>query len=214
MSDRPTSFIFLESAYPELFKISELSEKLIHIDPSSSLAKSRLFSEKLAALLWEFEELEEFQGNQVDIINRLFYSNVIPEVVKDIFHQVRKSGNKATHDGNGTKAEAKFILKKIFQLSKWFYETYENDYVEAQYELPEVAQQKSVEELEEEQSLITRLRTIKKRSRHTMLMRMLLRNERKERRKMQIIYIRVRPKQESLLMNKFEKPAGNVIPIN
>lgn len=146
-----SKFSFLENNYAELFTISELSEKLIHVDPSSSLAKSRLFSEKLAQLIWQFEDLDDFQGNQVDRINHLFYENAIPDVVKDIFHTIRKSGNKASHDGSGTKQEALYILKKCFQLARWFYETYEDDYIEiAEYQLPEDNQKVSIDKLNAE----------------------------------------------------------------
>jgi type I restriction enzyme R subunit len=146
-----SNFSFLENNYLELFTISELSEKLIYVDSSSSLAKSRLFSEKLAQLIWEFEDLDVFQGNQVERINQLFYKNAIPDVVKDTFHTIRKSGNKASHDGSGTKQEALYILKKCFQLAKWFYETYENDYVEIiEYQLPEDNQRISLEKLNTE----------------------------------------------------------------
>lgn len=143
-----SKFSFLTKSYPELFTISELSERLIHVDPSSSVAKARLFSEKLAQLIWQFEDLGFFDGNQVDRINQLFYKNAIPEVVKDLLHTVRKSGNKATHDGSGSQSEALFILKKCFQLARWFYETYENEYIEiTEYELPVDDQKITVEKL-------------------------------------------------------------------
>ena len=45
-----SQFSFLQQEYLELYKLSELAEKLYFIDPSSSIAKSRLFSEKLAVL--------------------------------------------------------------------------------------------------------------------------------------------------------------------
>ncbi len=143
-----SKFSFLQIKYPELFKISELSEKLYFIDPSSSLSKLRLLTEKLTILIWQFEDLEFFDGNQVDRINQLYSQNCIPDIVKDLLHVVRKSGNKATHDGTGTNSEALFILKKCFQLSKWFYETYESDYIEeADYQLPEDNQQNTLQKL-------------------------------------------------------------------
>lgn len=146
-----SKFNFLRANYPELFTISELSEKLYFIDPSSSIAKSRLFSEKLAILLWKFEDLEIFEGNQVDRINQLYYKNCIPDVIKDIFHAIRKSGNKASHDGTSSKTEALFVLKKCFQLAKWFYETYENDYLETEeYQLPDDDQKVTVDKLNKE----------------------------------------------------------------
>src|SRR6056297_646990 len=126
-----SNFDFLQNQYPNLFAISELSEKLIYVDPSSSLAKSRLFSEKLSQLVWEFEELGEFVGNQNDRIFRLSNLNIAPDIIAGILHTIRKSGNRASHDGIGTFDQAKFILKKCFQLAKWFYETYEQDYIES-----------------------------------------------------------------------------------
>lgn len=133
-----SDFFFLKNQYPNLFAISELSEKLIYVDPSSSLSKSRLFSEKLSLLVWEFEELGEFMGSQNDRIYRLSNVNVAPDIITSILHTIRKSGNKASHDGTGSFQEAHFILKKCFQLAKWFYETYEQDYIEnTSYKLPE-----------------------------------------------------------------------------
>ena len=143
-----SKFSFLQVKYPELFTISELSEKLYHVDPSSSLAKCRLFSEKMAILIWQFEDLGFFDGNQVERINQLFYKNYIPDVVKDLFHTVRKSGNKASHDGTGTSSEALFVLKKCLQLAKWFFETYENDFLEiGEYVLPENDQKNTIDAL-------------------------------------------------------------------
>jgi type I restriction enzyme R subunit len=130
-------FNFLKDNYPKLFVIAELSEQLIHIDPSSSLAKTRLLAEKMSILIWDFEQMGDFQGTQLDRLKRLSYSNILPEVIEGIFHTIRKSGNQASHDGVGTFSQATFILKKAFKLSKWFYETYENDFLElAAYEVP------------------------------------------------------------------------------
>lgn len=133
-----SKFFFLNESYPNLFALSELSERLIYIDPSSSLSKSRLFSEKMSLLVWEFEQLGEFMGSQNDRIYRLSNLNITPDIITGILHTIRKSGNKASHDGSGSFQEAHFILKKCFQLAKWFYETYEQDYIENSfYVLPE-----------------------------------------------------------------------------
>lgn len=146
-----SKFSFLQIKYPELFTISELSEQLYHVDPSSSLAKSRLFSEKMSLLIWQFENLGFFDGNQVERINQLFYKNYIPDVIKNLLHTIRKSGNKASLDGTGTNSEALFVLKKCYQLAKWFFETYENDFLETEeYELPENDHKNTVDTLNAE----------------------------------------------------------------
>lgn len=123
---KDSNFIFLQSAYSDLFTLGQLAEGLISIDPNSSLTKSRLFAEKLTALIWSFEELEVTEEPQVYKINKLYDEKIVPEIIKDILHLIRKSGNRATHTGNSSKEEALFVLKKLFKLSTWFYETYEN----------------------------------------------------------------------------------------
>lgn len=123
---KDSNFTFLQTTYPDLFTLGELAEKLISIDPNSSLTKSRLFAEKLTALIWSFEELDATDETQVYKINKLYNEEIIPEIIKDFLHLIRKSGNRATHTGNSSKEEALFVLKKLFKLSTWFYETYEN----------------------------------------------------------------------------------------
>lgn len=141
-------FSFLHATYPELFTIGELSEKLIHIDPSSSIAKSRLFAEKLSQLIWNFENLEQFDGNQVERINQLAYRNCVPSSIKDLLHAVRKSGNLATHSGSGSYDEALSILNMSYQLAVWFFETYENVYLDKEtYRLPADNQKVTVADL-------------------------------------------------------------------
>lgn len=124
-----SNFSFLQAAYPDLFTLGVLAERLIAIDPNSSLTKSRLFAEKLTSLIWSFEELEITSETQVYKINKLYDNGIIPEIIKDILHLIRKSGNRATHTGNSSREEALFILKKLFKLSIWFFETYENTMV-------------------------------------------------------------------------------------
>lgn len=48
---KDSNFIFLQASYPDLFTLGKLVERLISIDPNSSLTKSRLFSEKLTTLI-------------------------------------------------------------------------------------------------------------------------------------------------------------------
>lgn len=70
-----SSFNFLQPVYPEIYGIGILSEKLYSVDPSSSIAKSRLFAEMIIKRIWDFEELDSFSGKQVVLINQLAYPN-------------------------------------------------------------------------------------------------------------------------------------------
>ena len=123
-----SSFIFLQSDYPELFTLTELAEKLVSIDPNSSLTKTRLFVEKLVLLMGEFERYEFSPKDTPNIrINKLHAAHVFPDNVKSLLDTIRIAGNNATHNGDRTEKEAKYILKKLFKLAKWFYETYEGE---------------------------------------------------------------------------------------
>lgn len=153
---KKSSFIFLQSDYPELYMLTELAEKLMGIDPNSSLTKARLFVEKLTLLMGELERYEFTPKDTPNIrINKLYAAHIFPESVKSLMDTIRLSGNNATHNGDRTEKEAKYILKKLFRLAKWFYETYEGtdlgsveyeplDYVSSEEEVA-ILQQKLAE---------------------------------------------------------------------
>ena len=145
-----SSFNFLCEAYPSLYNQARLAESLYYLDASSSISKARLFGEKLIKLIADLE-VENLNGrNQVESIQFLQNKNVFPDAIGSLFHTIRKSGNDASHTGESTKSHALFILKKLFTLSKWFYETYENDYVESKvYELPPEQSKVETERLNE-----------------------------------------------------------------
>lgn len=119
-----SSFSFLKESYLELFTLCELAEKLVSLDPNSSLTKTRLFVEKLTLLMGKFERYEFGPRDTPSIrINKLYAAHIFPDSVKSLMDTIRVSGNNATHNGDRTEKEAKYILKKLFRLAKWFYET-------------------------------------------------------------------------------------------
>ncbi len=143
-----SKFIFFQDFYPKLYDFASLAEGLYHVDASSSISKSRLLGEKLIQIIAAFEKVDLFDKNQNLAISHLKNLNILPELVADIFHVVRKSGNVASHQGVNTKEEALFILKKIYSLSVWFYETYENDFIEDKnYQLPVKIDDKEIDSL-------------------------------------------------------------------
>ncbi|KMQ70825.1 type I restriction-modification system endonuclease [Chryseobacterium koreense] len=143
-----SKFTFLLPTYEELFQFATVAEKLYFVDPSSSIAKSRLVAEKLIRFIAAFEELEVVDMKQVDIINFLKYYNILPDQVKNLFHFIRKSGNTASHEGIGTKEEALSTLESIYKLLVWFFETYENDFIADKTYIP-LQPTENKEEIEE-----------------------------------------------------------------
>lgn len=137
--NKKTNFLFLEKEYPELATLIQLAEYNCFVDPNTTLIKLRIVTEKLAKLILGIEFIEDPKDNkQTTRIQLLKYETKTPNEIIDLFHIIRKSGNKASHEGKGTTAEAKFILKKVHQLVRWFYEVYEYTEIANEYIIPEV----------------------------------------------------------------------------
>ena len=126
-----SNFQHISDEYPQLAKFGELAEHNTFIDPSTSLSKLRLLVEKLTGFIIEFEQLNELKDlTQNDRLRKLDYQGIIPSDVLGLFHKIRMSGNKATHTGEGSASEAKFMLKQTLKIIKWFYSVYENEELE------------------------------------------------------------------------------------
>ncbi|WP_373941022.1 type I restriction-modification system endonuclease [Polaribacter sejongensis] len=132
-----TNFSFLKDNYIELFQLALLAERNCYSDPSTTLSKLRILTEKLTSILIDFEQLEEpYDKKQMSRLAILANNSDTPAEIISIFHTIRKSGNKAAHSGEGTKAEARYMLRQTFQLTKWFIEVYENEDVFLDYTPP------------------------------------------------------------------------------
>ena len=122
-----SNFTYLSEEYPQLAKIGQLAERNTFIDPSTSLSKLRLLTEKLSKFILEYERIGEPEyTDQMKRIQILFNNGVISQEINDLLHTIRKSGNKAAHTGEGSSAEAKYILRQTVKVVKWFAAVYEN----------------------------------------------------------------------------------------
>ena len=132
-----TNFNFLKNNYIQLFQLAVLSERNCYIDPSTTLSKLRILTEKLGSILLDFEQLEEpYDNKQMSRLAILANNSDTPSEIISIFHTIRKSGNKASHTGEGSQAEARYMLRQTFYLTKWFIEVYENEDVFLEYTTP------------------------------------------------------------------------------
>ncbi len=120
-----SNFGFLSPTWPVLAELGDLAEKNLYIDPNTSLIKLRMFAEILAKYLLAYEKHEDpTGGKQISRINLLNSNGIIPEQLVPLFHSLRKTGNKATHEVYGTTEEAQTHLQFAFRLAVWFRQTY------------------------------------------------------------------------------------------
>ncbi len=119
------NFGFLAKQDPELVKLGALAERYFRDDPGTAIFKLRQFAELLcktvaahhALYLGDRETFEE-------TLRRLSYERILPKEVADVFHALRKAGNKAAHEVKGSASEALSALKFARQLGIWFHRTY------------------------------------------------------------------------------------------
>ena len=120
-----SNFGFLSPTWPVLAGLGGLAEKNLYVDPNTSLIKLRMFSEILAKYLLAYENHEDpINRKQISRINLLNNNGIIPEPLVPLFHSLRKTGNKATHEVYGTTEEAQTHLQFAFRLAVWFRQTY------------------------------------------------------------------------------------------
>ena len=150
-----SNFTFLFEDYPSIAKLGLLSEQSLHTDPSNTLSKLRIILEKVTQFIIEYEGVNDYSTNQNDRLKVLQYDIGVPQEMLDIFHAVRKSGNKAAHSGEGSSAEARYMMRKTFNLLVWFFNVYEDDDIQPDFVIPQetkdveiVVDQTQIKELE------------------------------------------------------------------
>jgi type I restriction enzyme R subunit len=128
-NERPKSanFDFLTKRYPDLERVGALCERYFSDDPIIALITLRQFGELLAQMVAAKSGLlSDPRELQADLLRRLRVEGNYPPAVLDLFHQLRKFGNAATHDRSGDHATALACLKMARQLGIWFYRTFDN----------------------------------------------------------------------------------------
>ena len=122
----PTSnFAFLSADDAQLAQLGAWAERYFRDDPGTAIFKLRQFAELLsktvaahhALYLGERETFEE-------TLRRLSFERIVPKEAADVFHALRKAGNRAAHETTGNHSDALSALKFARQLGIWFHRTY------------------------------------------------------------------------------------------
>lgn len=118
------NFTFLAEYDPRLVAASTSAERALSIDDAvGALVHLRRFSEHLAELLTaEFGSYHSPSIEQVERL-RILRRQRIDDRVLDIFHSLRKAGNKAVHEGVASQSIAFHHLKLARELALWFHRT-------------------------------------------------------------------------------------------
>ncbi|WP_437691795.1 type I restriction-modification system endonuclease [Sorangium sp. So ce176] len=122
------NFFFLAHHDPRLVVLGTQAERYFADDPNTCLVKLRQFGEILAqraaARLGLYASPED---NQATLINRLRERGALDATTRQLFHDLRVAGNKATHEIRGDHREALHQLKMARELAVWFQRSFGND---------------------------------------------------------------------------------------
>jgi type I restriction enzyme, R subunit len=122
----PTSnFAFLSGHDAQLVQLGALAERYFRDDPGTAIFKLRQFAELLAKMVAAHHALYR-DGREAfeEMLRRLSYERIIPKEAADLFHALRKAGNRAAHEARGNHTDAISALKFARQLGIWFHRSY------------------------------------------------------------------------------------------
>ncbi|MDZ4731587.1 MAG: type I restriction-modification system endonuclease [Xanthomonadales bacterium] len=122
-----TNFAHLDHHDEQLLRLGLLAEKYFADDPNTCLLKLRQLAELLAKLVAaKTGQLVAPEETQYDLLRRLQDSGLLPREIAQLFGEVRRTGNAASHALEGDHRGALSAMKITWQLSLWFHRTFEN----------------------------------------------------------------------------------------
>lgn len=123
-----TNFACLGEHDEQLLRLGMLAERYFPDDPNTCLLKLRQLAEALAQAtatrVGVFEE--SAQEGQYELLGRLRDHGILPPEVYQLFGEVRRTGNAASHALAGDHRAALATLKVAWQLGLWFHRTFKD----------------------------------------------------------------------------------------
>ena len=161
-----SNFQFLKQHDPVFFQLASSSEQFFVVDPNTAIVKLRQLAEALAKDIASRFNIPPYSyTNQNELIYQIDRKINLDSRIKDIFHKLRKDGNKAVHEFTfGDHQQAITALRLAHKLSIWYHLTFGEDdsFVETEFVVPEDPSKK-LEKLEAERAeLTTKLREASK----------------------------------------------------
>lgn len=111
----------------QLVRLGMLAERYFADDPNTAILKLRQLAELLAQLVAARVGLYTSREEaQYDLLRRLQEQGILPRDIAQLFGEVRRAGNAASHAIVGDHRTALAVLKITWQLGIWFHRTFSN----------------------------------------------------------------------------------------
>jgi type I restriction enzyme R subunit len=128
LADRSVNFGFLLDDEPLLLSYGAAAESYVFDDPNASMVKARQFGEALAdTLLVRVGVPAKTKATQVEKVGELTKLGVLTPRVRQVFDEVRRSGNEAVHSHSTDQRTALGLVHRCFRLGEWFHRAMTGD---------------------------------------------------------------------------------------
>lgn len=107
-----SNFDFLDEIAPDLASLAKKAERLLHVDPASTLGKLRLLIDRLYAKL-----VPNVEGVHLHLLGQAG----VDKRVQDLMVKIRNAGHKGVHEDAGTAQEALQHLVACRSVLIWYY---------------------------------------------------------------------------------------------
>jgi type I restriction enzyme R subunit len=134
---KQSNFHFLKNIDMQLYQIALAAERNFPSDPNTTMSKLRIFGETVAKKLAIALKIEQTE-TQLEIIRELARVPGIKHDIIQVFHTLRKVGNKAVHQYHDDLPDAEMTLRLAHKLGGWYYslKTQQIDYKLPDFVLP------------------------------------------------------------------------------
>ena len=141
-----SNFAFLNTHFPVLANFGALAEKYCYSDSNSCLIKLGMIGETIVNLMLTYDKIKILaECKAVTKINILASQGLLTKDLVDILHALRKTRNKAAHDGYENIKEGQSLLPMTHSLCEWFMQTYGDwQYENHKFVLPTEAEAKTI----------------------------------------------------------------------
>jgi type I restriction enzyme R subunit len=120
-----SNFRFLEAKWPGLSQLGQLAEKNIFQDSNTTMIKLGMFAELMVDYMFAYDNIPmPIDKTQVNKIRTLKQNGCIPYNIDQILYTIRKSRNKAAHDGYEDVKLAEANTSLTYKMAVWFMQSY------------------------------------------------------------------------------------------
>jgi len=118
-----TNFSFLSDREPDLYRLAQNAERVVHSHPRMCLKELRTFGEMLAERYVTRKGVRDPSKTQFERLKMLQERGMLPRPVANALHSIRMAGNDAQHENKGTAKDALQQLRHAQSVAGWFCRT-------------------------------------------------------------------------------------------